>query len=43
MKKQYETPQADVITISVEDIMVESNRYDLPEIPIGGLQSYKFD
>lgn len=41
MKKIYEAPEAEVIEINVEDVMTESNK--LPEIPIGGLQSYKFD
>lgn len=41
MNKQYETPRAEIIEIKVEDIMNESNK--LPEIPVGGLQSYKFD
>ena len=41
MKKEYTTPKTEIIEIKVEDIMNESNK--LPEIPVGGLQSYKFD
>ena len=41
MKKEYTTPKTEIIEIKVEDVMNESNK--LPEIPVGGLQSYKFD
>ena len=41
MKKEYTTPKTEIIEIKVEDVMNESNK--LPEIPVGGLHSYKFD
>jgi len=43
MKKIYEAPEAEVIEINVEDVMTESEKFDLPEIPVGGSKSYKFD